>query len=273
MKNLNLVCLCCMCLFMSGAVFSQGLYLKAGGAYRLGLPATSLGYNYTYTSTNSGYIANREGIYGSFGKGVEADVAIGVKGENLGIEVGGSYLLKSSTEMTSKYIYTSASSNSTYLDTYESTMMAISPCFVFATSVGFYGRAGAIIGIPKLAHKEHYVSSSYTSDMTIEYSGNMALGFTGAVGIAVGGGGLKLYIEADFVSLTWAPARSEYTEYKVNGIDQLVAMTTSQKKTNYSDTYSYNSNIQSNPNVESTSLKEYLPYSSVGLKAGIMIGF
>jgi hypothetical protein len=272
MKNQCVLKLLCVGIILSGAAFSQGIYFKAGGSYNLGLPSSIISDNYTSTITSASTTQKYEYIYGTYGKGVGFDGAIGYKGENLGIEVGVSYLLKSSIETTSKYTDTSYVSN--YANTYESTMLAISPCFVFVTNVGFYGRAGAILGFPKLTYKRHgtYSSSTTTTaDMTEEYNGDMALGFTGAVGFAVGSGEIKLYIEADVVSLTWAPTSIEITAYKVNGQDQLSTLTASQKKANYEETLVIAT--PSNPNVASVAAKNYLPYSSVGLKAGIMIGF
>jgi hypothetical protein len=262
---------------MSGAALSQGIYFKAGGSYNLGLPSYDLASNSTSTidtSITSITTTTNEKVYGSFGKGVGFDGTIGYKGENLGIEVGVSYFLNSSVETTTKYFYPSYSVN--YSSSYESTMLAISPCFVFVTSVGFYGRAGAILGFPTLANKSHYTVSNNLYDYTFEYSGNTALGFTGAVGFAINGGGIKLYLEADVVSLTWAPTSAEVTEWKMNGRDVLSGLTVSQKKVKFEETTTFtnpSSAASSNPNVESVQSKTYHPYSSVGLKAGIMIGF
>ena len=271
MKNRSVLILLYVGIILSGAAYSQGIYFKAGGSYNFGLPSSIISDNYTSTITSSSTTQKYEYIYGTYGKGVGFEGAIGYKGENLGVEVGVSYLFKSSIETTSKYIDTSYVDN--FANSYESTMLAISPCFVFATNVGFYGRAGAILGFPNLTTKRHgnYSSSTTTTvDMTGEYNGDMALGFTGAVGFAIGSGGIKLYIEADIVSLTWAPTSFEYTEYKINGQDQLAKLTASQKKANYEETLTIVT--PSNPNVASVGAKNYLPYSSVGLKAGIMIG-
>jgi hypothetical protein len=155
-------------------------------------------------------------------------------------------------------------------------MLAISPCFVFKTDIGFYGRAGVVLGFPKLSEEyksESSGSSSGTTESTYEYTGNMALGYTGAIGIAVGGGGFKVYVEASFVSLTWAPTKREETVYKVNGVDQLSSLSTSDKITRFEDSYTRDTRVTTDPNQESVSLKSYAPFSSVGLKAGITIGF
>jgi hypothetical protein len=288
MKKRFALTLLCICVIISGAAISQGIYFKAGGAYRLGLPATLLAENSTDSYTYQGYYpynststSKDEGVYGTFGKGVSLDGAIGYKGENLGFEVGVTYLFKSSLKSTYKYvdIYQSSptsstvySNNSTY--TYESSMIAFAPCFVFATNLGFYGRAGAVLAFPKYSKSYHSERSTPTRiDQTAEYSGNLALGFTGAIGITIGTELAKFFVEADIVSLTWAPARGELTQYKVDGKNMLPEMTVSQKKTRFEDIVTYNSATTTNTSIESKSLKQYIPYSSVGLKAGIMIGF
>ena len=272
-KHTALLVLCAY-IVMPGVGFSQGTYFKAGGSYRLGLPSMLIGTNYTSTSSSTGSTSKSEGVYGTLGKGLGFEGAIGYKGENLGIEVGVSYLLKSSIETTN--IYNSNSSVSSTTSTYESSMMAINPSLVFATDVGFYGRAGAVLGFPKFASKRYSESPGSPTgieDQTTKYSGNMALGLMGALGVAVGSGAVRLYVEVDVVSLTWAPASSEITEYTVNGKDQLPSMKVYDKKTNFEETTTTNSSIPQNMDVPRVSLKDYIPFSSVGLKAGVMLGF
>jgi hypothetical protein len=101
----------------------------------------------------------------------------------------------------------------------------------------------------------------------------VAVGLTGALGIAFGGETMKLFIEAEVVSLRWAPSSSEVTGYSVNGVDKLSTLSVEQRKTNFDNSTFSDSRTPSNGSVESTSVKSYFPFSNLGLKAGFMFGF
>jgi hypothetical protein len=283
MKKQKLLGWFCLWLLISGGAVAQGLYVKAGAGYNLGLPKSYIDTKRTYndysmppTSSIAYYSTyTNEGVYDSYGKGLGFDAALGYKGEVFGLEVGVQYQPTNSIEVKSieNDYYTSSTSIYTYTATHKNSMLAISPCLVFKTDIGFYGRAGVVLGFPKLSkdYKDEFGSNDY--EYTYEYTGNMALGYTGAIGIAIGGGGFKLYVEANVVSLTWAPTRGEITVYKVNGIDQLSTLTTSYRVTMYDDSYTNDSRVTTSSDQETKVLKEYMPFSSVGLKAGIAIGF
>jgi hypothetical protein len=279
MKTRIVIGVFCALLLLTMVAGAQGFYFKAGGGYNFGLPKMKMGVNETYiyksTSSTSYTTYTDENVYGTLIKGLGFDGALGIKGETFGIEVGVSYIPTSKFEYSNNYSAISTSTSSLSADTYnyESSLLTISPCFVISTGSVFYGRAGAVIGFPKTKYTEAYQSGTYTAEKTFEYSENIAFGFTGAFGLAFGGESFKFFVEANFNSLTWAPKRGEITAYKVNGVDQLSTLTTSQRVTVYDDSYTYDSRVTTSTDKETQALKTYMPFSSLGLKAGITIGF
>jgi hypothetical protein len=272
----------CLGLLHTPLLFSQNLYIKAGGGYRFGIPAVYIGYNFTQTydywgPTFANVVEDYEGIYGTFGQGVCLEGAVGVAGEYLGIEVGVTYLLNNSIQTSEKGIFTDHSSSSgttTYTSTpltYKSGMLSINPCLLFKTNLGFYGRAGAVLGFPRHTIRSQNLYSANTN-ITREYTGPPAIGYSASIGFAVAVGGVKLYIESDFVSLSWAPAESVLTELTVDGIDQLATVPTAARKIRFVETI-INTLTVRDPNAEMIELQEYYSYSSVGLKTGIIIEF
>ncbi|HLP80566.1 MAG TPA: hypothetical protein VK141_01075 [Nitrosomonas sp.] len=261
------------------ALLSQEIYVKLGGARRIGVPSKQIGINYTSVYTEQ--IANfgQEGVFGSFGAGNEIDCAIGLAGKSLGVEIGFSRVFKSTIDakLNRTILLQPAgpvSENATH--TYESSIYSISPCVVLTFPLGFTARIGGVLGFPtytRKSHLERHSSSDYTYDWAEGFSGPIALGVSGSVGYVFSvATGLKLYVEADAVSLSWAPTSAEVTAYKMNGEDQLSTLPQWLRKTIY---------VESGPRVDTDvingdeptrSLKGYYSYSTVGLKAGVMIG-
>jgi hypothetical protein len=281
---------------LHGIVFPQGFYYKAGAGYNTEWPneiiAGNAVVNYYLSGLSDTYknsipadnYTQTEAVeakHGSYVNGITLDGAVGYSWKTFGVEVGLSYLPKSSVE--SSFIMNDYTTTPSYeyneTITNETSLFTITPSFVLFTDIGLYGRAGVIFGIPFVnqlytiedGSTNQIIEGKQTIEEKIEFRGNIAFGFSGAVGMAVGSDAIKFFIEADFNNLTWACSRSEITKYTVNGVDELPTMTTNQKVTNY--VASYNNNVSSSPNDPSTQLKAYMPLSAFGVKAGIAIGF
>ena len=276
-RKYNIVITWFFMFFMNNILFSQGFYVKAGAGYNLGFPQATLGDNYSIEDYSSNYIVTDKSIQGTFAEGVRFDGAIGYLWKTFGFEIGVSSMPKSNLEMTSIYKYTPSS---TYeeVSNYKPSLLTFTPSIVFITDIGIYGRAGIIIGFPAMDYTYKYTNSysnttlNTTSEIQSTFSGDMALGFSGAIGWMIGSGNIKFYIEAEMDQLNWAPTRIEATAYTVNGVDHLSMLTTSQRICNYVDSFTYNS--AASPSSEpSTAGKFYMPFNSLGLKAGVMIGF
>ncbi|MFZ1977352.1 MAG: hypothetical protein WAV76_05305 [Bacteroidota bacterium] len=265
---------------LHGIVFPQGFYYKAGAGYNTEWPNEIIAENSLtnyYLNGNSYSSTEAESVeikHGSYVNGMTLDGAVGYSWKTFGVEVGLSYLPESSVESsviindyttTPSYMYKETGTN-------ETSLFTVTPSFVLFTDIGLYGRAGVIFGIP-FVNQLYTIEDGWTNEVTqekIDFRGNIAFGFSGGVGLAMGSDAIKFFIEADFNNLTWACSRSEITKYTVNGVDELPTMTTSQKVTNYVASYNTTS---SNPNDPSTHLEAYMPLSAFGVKAGIAIGF
>ncbi|MGB0404315.1 MAG: hypothetical protein ACPGEG_09480, partial [Salibacteraceae bacterium] len=84
------------------SVFSQGSYLNVNAGYNFKMGSSNIMGLYNYTETNSG--STEEQVHSSLGKGLNLGVAFGYMfTENIGAEIGGSYLLGGKTKATDKY--------------------------------------------------------------------------------------------------------------------------------------------------------------------------
>jgi hypothetical protein len=265
---------------------AQSIYVKAGGGYNIGFPAAMISGNYTSSSYTSGYssyyLTNHEGVYGTFAKGlnVEGTLGINILEKTFGIELGVGYMLGSSISSFYKSLGSTYTDNYDY--TYESKMLSFMPSFVVSSefqSNKLYARAGAVIAIPtfKQTSKEVYTTSgsfptTNSYDRVYDYSGSLAFGINGGLGMVVGFGAFGFFIEGSYTSLTWAPSKGLCSKYTQNGVDQLTTYTTSEKEVEFVDSYNYDSRVTQDPNKPRTFLKSYFPYSALGVKAGIVIG-
>lgn len=269
----KIIVLISLCLCATDNLFSQEAYVKIGGAYRFSSASDYIGTNYISDQSGSLALYGEQGIYKSFGAGKEINCAIGVTGKTLGMEIGLAHVFKSVIDVTYSDAYryeTGEVVRYSATDTYENSMLAINPCMVIVFPVGFYGRAGAIVGIPTYTAKRH-VEGRYTYESTRKYQGSPAVGLTGSVGYAVPVAGVKLYIEGDLVSLTWAPQSSELTQYTENGKDALSTLRPWMINSRYVDGGPEIDTDVIYHNEYHNLLKSYHSYSSIGLKAGIMI--
>lgn len=110
--------------------------------------------------------------------------------------------------------------------------------------------------------------------MKWEYTGGIATGFSGAAGVNFSlSRSFTLFLEANLISMSYAPKKGVMTENSYNGVDQLSGLTASQKEVEYVKEYTID---WSNPPPDSQpqkALKFYFPFSSAGLTLGLTIRF
>lgn len=192
-----------VCFLIAPAIASAQPYLRGGFGYGL-----SLGSSRIATSTNSvSSVTSYEELYGSYGEGFTLGAAFGlplyshIKGE-LGI----SYTIGTSfkeNDMTPQGLITRVSTGS---------LFSVTPSVLVTTQIGEvepFARVGCIIGIPTLKIEE----SGYDNDKE-EYSGNIALGFTGGLGVIIPlRGKLSFCGELSFTNIAWGPNEYTYTNW------------------------------------------------------------
>ncbi len=263
---------------LSTQLYSQGIYLNFGSGYSL-CAAPKL-------TQDKNHISNSDGVYltddyklvkgsGSFGKGIQVNASIGYMfNSNIGAELGIGYLIGSKTTDTYKYTYQSTFSE--IKSSMSGNMIRLSPALKITKTFGNikpYMRTGLVIGVaPKLTekHKSEMSTFAYSIIETqTEYTGGIALGFSGSLGADYSiTDKIGIFAEFSVINQSWAPKKSKYTKYLDNGTDQLPVMNTSAKETEYFE--SFYTDIQ-NPDHSSPlkQLKQYYPFSSVGLNFGL----
>ncbi|MBI4946145.1 MAG: outer membrane beta-barrel protein [Bacteroidetes bacterium] len=256
--TLTLVCA------LTGTLYAQkGFYLKVDAGYSLAfgkIRATDPMYS-IYSSTTL-----------SFGKGLQGGISGGYSfNQYLCVELSVSYFLSSKTVTHQNFpIYPS---DTIKIDrSQQSHMLRFLPVFVVTADkhkITPYGKFGPVFGIGNIVTDE----SSYNGALQtkLKMYGGFPIGIYSCVGILyILSDKLQLYAEINNLNMIYAPTKGKYTKYTINGADQLPVLSTNMKEIEYVDS----SPIQSTDSNEPQKiLKTYYPFSSVGLNAGVKIGF
>jgi outer membrane protein W len=266
---------------------AQGLYVSAGGGYGFSMaPNSSFSANdYTRNPSGIGTVETYKisNSTGSFGRGVQFGATVGYMfSENIGAELNIGYLVGSKITTTDKELKNNG-------DTYSSTatasgnMLRLTPALRF--SVGKdklkpYMRVGLVIGVGNkiattFSSTDFNASNGKTnidqSEMAL--TGGVSMGFAAGIGVNyMFSDKVGIFAELGIISQAWAPSKSVLTKSTSNGADNLPFMTTSQKETDYVSSYTTTSGTFS-PGTPSVALKQYTPFSSVGINVGVHLAF
>lgn len=267
--------------------YSQGLYVSAGGGYGFSMAPNSSFSATDYTRNPSGLgtvetykISNGTG---SFGRGLQFGATVGYMfSENIGAELNVGYLVGSKITNTDTELKNNG-------DTYSSTatasgnMLRLTPALRF--SVGKdklkpYMRVGLVIGVGSKIVST-YSSTDFNSSngktnidqSEMAVTGGVSMGFAAGIGVNyMFSDKVGIFAELGIISQAWAPSKSVLTKSTSNGADNLPFMTTSQKETDYVNSYTTTSGTFS-PGTPSIQLKQYAPFSSVGINVGVHLAF
>jgi len=136
-----------------------------------------------------------------------------------------------------------------------------------------YAAVGPVIGFGTVT--TDYVSNGQGTTNAVEvqqkYSGSAAFGAKSVVGAELTQGKFIFYAQVTMIAMSYAPSKSEYTKYNLNGTDQLSMMPISQKQFVYKSSYTTTSNPD--PNQPRELLKSYAPFSSISMNIGVMFKF
>jgi hypothetical protein len=218
-------------ILISGALFSQGIYIRGGGGYGLPIATSSLGTSHIRTDFSNGsgttYSNSNEIVTGSYGAGINFNFAVGYKfNENFIFELGTQYLMSKKYKTFDNYSYTYLDplNASSYVDNNKYTSSAkalfLNPSFIFSAGFGKaapYGRFGLVLGSPKISGSElsYYNGDGIDSvSRKWEYTKGISLGFQGAIGMNWKiSDKLDFYTELNYVSMTYYPGEYNVTEY------------------------------------------------------------
>ncbi len=252
---------------------AQGLYVNLNLGYGTVL-ASQTGYLFSNT-TEGANSTSYENVKASLGKGVNFGAAIGkMFTKNVGAELGFSYLMGGKTNTTDVY-YGGGSTTDKY--SWWANMLRIMPSIVVAAGgekTNLYAKFGAVIGTGTVWRTMQSTDNDNgdVRKQTMQMNGGVALGLHSAVGVIFNmSKKVTFFGEINMVNMSYAPSKGKITEASKNGKDVLPDMTTREKETNFSDSYTQNKGKQ--PDSEpSKELKMALPFGSVGLAFGVRIG-
>jgi hypothetical protein len=250
-----------LCIALAANIgLAQGFYVTANAAYGLPAATQSLGYN-SSVSTNG--TINQDGVYESYGRGVKFGASAGYMfTENIGAELGVSYWLGRRAEIGTSW---PGGTDNTSL---QGAGFIIVPSVVVSASksaITPYARLGLVLGI--LGVKEdRLIRTDATTDLSWEMTGNLAIGYAGALGINVPAGGkVSFFAEVAVHSLSYSPGQIEQTRSVFNGVDQL---TTDQDLVTH-----YQEHLTLTPGGpdQHSAMATRLPFSSIGFAVGARI--
>lgn len=221
-----ILCVCLMAVMSSA--FSQ-LYVRANVGYNLPLSSEIIGTDYRHFYTDAGYIEKFEGVYGSYGSGFSAQVALGgaIGNGMLGYDLAFSYVSGKKYNVNSHFesydgLYISNDKSSRY-----SRSIQFSPAVTFTMGTGKVqpvARFGPVVAITKLNQEDDQYDTY--SDMRYHYkykfTGGISAGFRGSVGINYEvTERVKLSAEVLFTGMAYSPTKREMEEFTINGEDRL----------------------------------------------------
>ncbi len=261
-KNLLLV----VALFLATTMSAQ-FYAGLGVGYGMGASKRVNGTSVDGTKTTN--------IYGSYGQGFNTTLKAGYMfTDNMGVEMGVSYLFGATQ---------TKDDHTNYLEEAKSNGLRIIPSLVYKLDNGFYGRFGMIIPVMGstviTAVDDDFMGMGLKKETEMETHGSFSIGFAGAIGYQFElTDNMNLFGEVEYIGMSIKSGSATFTQYDVDGKDQLGAMTTSQKEYTFLDEVDDSSdNTFGNPNYDpakaTVMMRQKAPFSSFGLNVGITMVF
>ena len=202
--------------------------------------------------------------------------------ESVGAELQAGYLLGFAQTVGSTKS-TDGTNTSESTATWQAKMIQIAPLFVVQGSISDvvkpYGKFGPVFGFsPSVTTKDNSTATDngVTNTQSEEHlvNGGWAMGWKGVGGVEFHLSDMfSVYTEFSVLSMAYAPSKDVMTSSTMNGVDQMQFLTTSQKETDYVDSYDTDSNTPANPDAPRKDIKGYYPFSSFGVQAGVKISF
>lgn len=256
---------------------SRKLYITIGGGYGLSTAPNSAYASVNSTRNLTGSTNEILNSTGSFGRGMQFNGTFGYMfTENIGAELNIGYLLGSKITNTSKsngYIFYEASSSGNMLRLTPTVRISVGK-----NKIKTFMRFGLVIGMLSKIEYSSVANFTYSStgqlsnEETEGYSsGGVSLGFSAGLGANYKlTDRLSVFAEIALISQAWAPKKSVTTKYISNGIDRLATMNISEKESEYVSSYD---NASSSTSTPTKRLKNYTPFSSIGINIGIHLAF
>ncbi|GAA4467750.1 hypothetical protein GCM10023093_24080 [Nemorincola caseinilytica] len=219
----------------------------------------------------------------SFTAGQSAEISVGALfGRHVGAELR-AYIVTGTPEYT--YVtegFVSSGGITMYdketVTTRARTPMVLMPSMVVQSGgekVNIYSRFGLAIPLSnKIDIKDDYevAGNPFRGHAEYEMTSKMKLGFTGAAGVSFKAGNkIRIWVEANMLSLSPIMDEMVLTKYTVNGVNELANVSARNKRVNFD--LSGQEAFPLNEDKPAMSIAEALPYSNAGLSAGISMSF
>ncbi|MHC1707303.1 MAG: outer membrane beta-barrel protein [Bacteroidales bacterium] len=266
-----ITCVVFMLTTTSVNLLSQSFYVKAEAGYGFKTSSQNSLYFPLYDYTIDSLSSSTEHISASLGKGMNLGGAFGYMfTDNLGVELGLSYLYGSKSKAKHQYI------DATVDFALYSRMFRINPTLIVSlkeNKINLYSKFGVIMALGAIYYEKSTAKHNGDNEsIKIKLSGDAAFGFNAGLGVMYPlNNSVSLFGEVNLISLSYAPSRGEVTEATINGVDQLPLLSTRDKEFEFVDEFvsnSYNPDPDDKPKPE---LKHLFPFGSIGLNAGIKV--
>ncbi len=253
---------------------AQGAYFTLGAGYNLPTSTQTLDAmsfsNETITDNTTTYKQN----YVSLGKGLSAGGAFGYMfNENIGAELGISYLMGSTWECVTDYNSSTSGFNMKFTDQVSSKMTRINPQIVMsmeANKITPYVKVGLLLGMGSMSVTSKSDYSSGMIEQTLLLNGGIATGFTTTIGASYAlNDKISLFGDLNLVNMSYSPTKGTITKYTEDGVDLLPSFDPIDKEIQFVDSYVEDDNIQPSITEPAKALKIKFPFSSAGIHIGI----
>ena len=280
--SLLTVVICTLFAYKGWAQKGAFVTVNAGYGFRLG---SQTSFDANYSSNNSS--SKSEQVYMSLGKGFNFGGSIGYMfNQNLGVELGVTYLIGAETTFSEKENYSSGSYTSmyNYTTSISAKMLQFKPTLIFCTGLGKikpYAKFGAVLGKGAIYGESAYKSSyydpyyggdTYKSTHKMKLNGGLAFGVNAAMGVTFPiGSRVQMFSEITMINMSYAPTKGELTEATQDGTNVLPDIPVRYKKTEFVDSYTYSYSSSPSESEPDKELKQKLPFGSIGANIGIRI--
>jgi len=272
MRKINLfnVVILFALIMSTSSIYGQGGYLNISAGYGFQMSSGNLGNFYIFRTTNSSNTYKQVNL--SLGKGFNFGGAVGLMfNKNIGAELGITYLIGAKSKAQDSYI----GGQTDYK--LSARMLRINPSLVISAGykvINPYAKMGVLIGLGSVNEEIVDNAGGDLTEGKIKMNGRFALGANAGVGLLCKlNKRFYLFGELNMINMSYAPTKGKLTEATLNGVDILSHMTTSDKETEYVDSYT---DSQSNPQLDSQptkAMKVKIPFGSVGAILGFRICF
>jgi outer membrane protein W len=271
-SNLKYVILVMFSTFSIVTISAQKLYISAQSGYSYATNSGQLGMT-KWTDSNEG--GQVELMRSALGQGINTALAVGyMMNDNLALEFGTNYIFNSvtSTNKINNDFYFSELTTGV-----SAQMLQLSPKLVFnlnnSSKFNPYVKIGGTVGIGNISVK---IEEMTKTDFATRKGEEETL-YNGGFGFNAGIGGnykindkISIFSELSFLSMSYAPTKSEIIKLEINDVDELANLTTNYKETVFSQDYEWN-NTMNDENEPRQMLKVYLPFSNISLNIGLKI--